>query len=160
MILQVMPFSTLFIVAITIAMAFVSNITIKKTVDIKHSNEVMKTYNEFLKEYRAVTSSGDKEKIEKMQKKQKQIQDSMMKVQWDRMKVSFYFLIPFLIIFYALSYFFGNATVALSPLYFSIFYFKATVPVGPLYGMNFITWYILVSFFTNLLLSKLMGTMP
>jgi len=152
--------SSLIILAIAAASSVLSNWFTRKKVDLKASNETMKVYNEFLKEYREALKSGDRERLQKLERKQKQIQDMVMKVQMDRMKVSLYLFIPFLVLFYLLSYLFGASVVALSPFHFSIFYFEAAKPVGIAYGMNFVTWYILVSFFTNLIAGKIFGTIP
>ena len=152
--------SALIIFAISLVSALASNVLIMKKVDLQASNEVMKAYNEFIKEYRQAISEGDKEKQAKLEKKQKQLQDMVMKSQMDRMKVSLYLLIPFLILFYVLTFYFGNSIVALSPFKFSIFYFVADKPTGIAWGMNFVTWYILTSFFTNTIIGKALKTMP
>lgn len=152
--------SSLIILMVAAASSLISNAFTRAKVDLKASNETMKAYNEFLKEYRQTLKTGDKAKIEKLEKKQKQMQEMTMKVQMDRMKVSLYLLIPFLVLFYLLSYFFGASIVAISPFKFSIFYFEAVKPISIGYGMNFVTWYILTSFFTNLIASKIFGTMP
>ncbi|MFP3132848.1 MAG: EMC3/TMCO1 family protein [Nitrososphaeria archaeon] len=152
--------SALIIFAISLVSALASNILIMKKVDLQTSNEVMKAYNEFIKEYRQAISEGDKEKLARLEKKQKQLQDMVMKSQMDRLKVSLYLLIPFLILFYVLTFYFGNSVVALSPFRFSIFYFTANKPAGIAWGMNFVTWYILTSIFTNTIIGKALKTMP
>ena len=152
--------SSLIILAIAAASSVLSNWFTSKKVDLKASNETMKVYNEFLREYREALKSGDRERLQKLERKQKQIQEMVMRVQMDRMKVSLYLLVPFLVLFYLLNYIFGTSVVALSPFYFSIFYFEAAKPVGIAYGMNFVTWYILASFFTNLISGKIFGTIP
>ncbi len=153
-------YSALVIFAVSLVSALASNILIMKKVDLKTSNEVMKAYNEFIKEYRQALAEEDKEKLAKLEKKRKQLQDMVMKSQMDRLKVSFYLLIPFLILFYILTFYFGNSVVALSPFKFAIFYFTADKPVGIAWGMNFVTWYILTSFFTNTIIGKALKTMP
>ncbi|MEM0123064.1 MAG: EMC3/TMCO1 family protein, partial [Conexivisphaerales archaeon] len=89
--------SSLIILGVAAASSLISNAFTRAKVDLKASNETMKAYNEFLKEYRQTLKTGDKAKIEKLEKKQKQMQEMTMKVQMDRMKVSLYLLIPFLV---------------------------------------------------------------
>ncbi len=152
--------SALLIFSISTASSLASNFLISKKVDLQVSNEVMKTYNEFLKEYRQALAEGDKERLDKLEKKYKQLQDMVMKVQMDRLKVSLYLLIPFLVLFYVLAYYFGGSVVALSPFKFSIWYFVAKVEYHGAWGMNFVTWYVITSLFTNLIIGKAMKTIP
>ncbi|MGC8568695.1 MAG: EMC3/TMCO1 family protein [Nitrososphaeria archaeon] len=152
--------STLLIFGVALASSLASNFLIMKKVDLQASNEVMKAYQEFVKEYRQALSEGDRDRLEKLEKKQKQLQDLVMKVQMDRLKVSLYLLIPFLILFYVLAMFFGSSTVAISPFRFHIFYFVAYEPVRGGWGMNFVTWYVISSLFTNTIIGKAMKVVP
>ncbi len=152
--------AALIIFGVSLASSAISNYFISKKVDIKTANEVSKAYSEFMKEYRRALSEGDEDKLKKLEKRQKQIQDALMKSQMERMKVSFYLLIPFLVLFYAMSFYFGATAVAVSPVKFSIFYFVANKALSAGYGMNFVTWYIISSLFTNTVMAKLFKTMP
>jgi len=84
----------------------------------------------------------------------------MLKVNSERMKASLYFFIPFIILFIAINSIFGGKIVALSPFQFNLWFVKTIAPVDGLFGLDFISWYILTSISSNLIISKLMGTSP
>lgn len=154
------PASTVFILLLALALNFIANFVIKKKVNLEYAREVQAAYSAFQKEFREALRSGDRAKIEKMKKKEKQIRDMMMKVSSERMKASFYFLIPFMIIFFALNFIFSGKVVALSPFQFNLWFVRTIAQVDGFYGLDFISWYIVTSIALNLIVSKIMKTMP
>ena len=154
------PISTLLILLIAVMLNLISNFVIKKKVNLEYAREVQTAYNAFQREFREALKSGNLEKIEKLKKKEKQMREMMLKVNSERMKASLYFFIPFIILFIAINSIFGGKIVALSPFQFNLWFVKTIAPVDGLFGLDFISWYILTSISSNLIISKLMGTSP
>ena len=154
------PTSTIFILLLALSLNYVANFTIKKKVNLEYAREVQAAYSAFQKEFREALKSGDKARIEKMKKKEKQMREMMMKVNSERMRASLYYLIPFMIIFFALNSVFSGKVVALSPFGFNLWFVRTIAPVDGFFGMDFISWYIITSVALNLIISKLMKTTP
>ncbi len=154
------PASTIFILLLALALNFVANFVIKKKVNLEYAREVQAAYSAFQKEFREALKSGDRARIEKMKRKEKQMRDMMMKVNSERMRASFYYLIPFMVIFFALNSIFSGKVVALSPFQFNLWFVRTIAQVDGFYGLDFISWYIVTSIALNLIISKLMKTMP
>lgn len=153
------PISTIFILLLALALSFIANFIISKKVNLEYAREVQIIYKNFQKEFREALKSGDKAKIEKMKKKEKQIRDMIMKVSNERMKASFYYLIPFLVLFFLLNHVFAGKVVALSPFQFNLWFIRTVAEVDGLYGLDFVSWYVITSIVLNLIISKLMKIM-
>lgn len=154
------PASTIFILLLALALNFIANFVISKKVNLEYAREVQAVYSTFQKEFREALKSGDRARIEKMKRKEKQMRDMMMKVNSERMRASFYYLIPFMIIFFVLNSVFSGKVVALSPFQFNLWFVRTVAQVDGFYGLDFISWYIVTSIALNLIISKLMKTMP
>lgn len=160
---QSIPTVTLLMLGVSFALSLITNIVTKMKVDVKAERLVRIESNEAMKEYREALKSGDQGRIEKAKKKQKVAQDKMLKSSSVRMKVSLYFTIPLLAVLTLLGIVIGyNTHVAVSPYAFNFFnYIKASaVPNGSFPLMNFITWYFIASFVSNLIIARAMGTNP
>jgi uncharacterized membrane protein (DUF106 family) len=160
---QTVPYVTLLILGVSLAISFLTNLVTKWKVDIKAERVVRNESNAAMKEYREALKTGDQGKIEKAKKRQSVAQKQMMATSSVRMKVSLYFLVPILIVFYVLNVFIPYTTpAAISPLPFNLLNYFVAKPIGNmgLGAMNFITWYFFVSLSTNLIIARLMGTNP
>ena len=147
------------ILVIAVCMNLVSNYIIKKRVDVKAERMVRAEYNAVMKEYREALSSGDQARIDRAKKRQKVAQEMMMKQSSVRMKSTFYFLLPFTLVYFAASYVIGFGThTAISPYAFDLYLVRSSVPMGGYYAMDLITWWIVVSFASNLIIARAMGT--
>ena len=160
---QSIPNVTLLILGISITLSLITNFITKMKVDVKAERLVRIESNEAMKEYREALKSGDQGRIDKAKKKQKVAQDKMLKTSSVRLKVSLYFTIPLLAVLTLLGTVVGyNTHVAVSPYAFNFLnYIKAGMVANinlPL--MNFITWYFVVSFVSNLVIARAMGTNP
>ena len=156
-VLRTIPYSTFFVIAIALAINLVANFITKKKVNLEALRRVQKEYSHYQKLLREAIRRGELDKVEKLKRKYKPIQDQMLRLSVERMKASFYYIIPLMIIFIWLSSFMGNRPVALSPYPFDLFLVKAVEPVNGAYGMNIISWYILTSFGLGAVASRLLG---
>ena len=160
---QSIPTVTLIILGVSISLSLLTNIITKWKVDVKAERLVRIESNEAMKEYREALKSGDQGRIDKAKKKQKVAQDKMLKTSSVRLKVSLYFTIPLLAVLTLLGMLVGYGShAAISPYVFNFFNYVVAVaiPGSNLAFMNFITWYFVVSFVSNLMIARAMGTNP
>jgi len=144
------PASTLLTLAIAGSMGLISTAANRLLVDVKRIADVTKEVNAWRKEFDRARKSNDKQLLAKLTKKQQAMMKLQSRVAFDRMKVSFIFIIPFWGVWIVLSSFFGENVVAFSPLQIPF--------VGT--DLTFFAWYLISSFFISLPLSRIFGINP
>ena len=144
------PASTLLTLAIAGSLALVSTAANRLLVDVKRVAQVTKEVNAWRKEFERARKANDKQLLAKLTKKQQAMMKLQSRVAFDRMKVSFIFIIPFWVVWIVLSSFFGANVVAFAP--FQI----------PLAGdkLSFFSWYLICSFTISLPLARIFGVNP
>lgn len=155
--LRTIPYSTFFVIGVALAVNLVSNIVTKRKVNLEALRRVQREYSHYQKLLREAVRKGDLDRVEKLKRKYKPIQDQMLRLSAERMKASLYYMIPFILIFIWLTSFMGNNPVALSPYPFDLYLVRAVEPVNGAYGMNLVTWYILSSIGLGAVVSRLTG---
>jgi uncharacterized membrane protein (DUF106 family) len=155
------PQSTFLILGIALVLSLISTTANRFLVDVQRMKSISEEVKAWRSEMDKAKKSNDKKLLAKVTKKQEAMMKLQSKMMWDRMKVSFIFIVPFYIIFIILSRFFGNVYVALSPF---------TIPMllaGPASAdwsgateLAYISWYIICSFSISLPLSRLFGVNP
>lgn len=145
------PSSTIFILALASILSLATNLANRLLVDVQKMRRISREVALWREEFDKARKSGDKQLMAKVAKKQQSIMKLQGKMMWDRMKISFIFIIPFWIIWIVLSGFFGTSTVAKSPF---------TIPWILGSDLSFAAWYILCSFAISLPLSRLFGLNP
>lgn len=147
----VRPYSTIFVLAVALALSLTTNLANRLLVDVERMKSVMEEVKAWRKDFDEARKTNNKQLMAKAMKKQKAVMQLQSKAMWDRMKVSFMYLGPFWIIFYVLSSFFKNSAVAVSPF---------TFPFLLGNDLPFVTWYIVCSLALSLPLSRLLGVNP
>jgi uncharacterized membrane protein (DUF106 family) len=144
------PASTLFTLTVAGVLALVTNSANRFLVDVKRAAAVTKEVNAWRKEFEKARKSDNKKLVAQLTKKQQAMMKLQSEVAFDRMKVSFIFIIPFWIVWIVLSGSFGTAVVAHSPIQI------------PFAGANltFFYWYLISSFTISLPLSRVLGINP
>jgi uncharacterized membrane protein (DUF106 family) len=144
------PASTLFTLLIAGILAVMTNVANRFLVDVKRAAAVTKEVNAWRKEFEKARKSNNKKLLAQLTKKQKAMMKLQSEVAFDRMKVSFIFIIPFWLVWIVLSGSFGPSVVAHSP-----------IPI-PFVGANlsFFYWYLICSFTVSLPLSRALGVNP
>jgi len=146
--IQVIPYSTLFIVLLSFLVSLVTLATNRRLTN----REQMKTWNQEIAAWRTdslkATRSGDKKLMAKVQKQQKHIMQLQKKMMSQSMKTSFIWFIPMMLLWW----FF------LTPLYGN---------VGPIaylpgldrepWALSYFYWYFLCSIAFQALLSRALG---
>jgi uncharacterized membrane protein (DUF106 family) len=111
------------------------------------------------KEFNEAKKSGNKQLLAKAQKRQAAIMSVQSKMMMERMKVTFVFFIPFILVWQVLAKFYSSiGFVARSP--FSIPYLlEGPSSLGGI-QVSYFTWYFLCSLAISLPLSRFLGTNP
>ncbi len=135
----------------------IANAVTRATMDVDLYRRVQREYSEYQRQLRAALRAGDMDKVEKIRKRYRPIEEQMLKLQLDRMKISLYYLIPFIILYYILAWFMGQSAVAISPYRFNLIIIAATTPMGPGYAMNMVTWYIFTSVAFSVIVTRIFG---
>ena len=144
------PASTLFTLMVAGVLALITNASNRFLVDVKRAAAVTKEVNAWRKEFEQARKSNDKKLLAQLTKKQQAMMKLQSKVAFDRMKVSFIFIIPFWLVWIVLSGSFGEAVVAYSPI---------EIPFAGA-SLSFFYWYLICSFTISLPLSRILGVNP
>ncbi len=144
------PASTLFTLMVAGVLALITNASNRFLVDVKHAAAVTKEVNAWRKEFEQARKSNNKKLLAQLTKKQQAMMKLQSKVAFDRMKVSFIFIIPFWLVWIVLSGSFGEAVVAYSPI---------EIPFAGA-SLSFFYWYLICSFTISLPLSRILGVNP
>ena len=144
------PASTLLTLTIAGALALITTAANRFLVDVKRAAAVTKEVNAWRKEFDKARKGNDKKLLAQLTKKQQAMMKLQSKVAFDRMKVSFIFIIPFWLVWIVLSGSFGEAVVAYSPI---------QIPFAGA-DLSFSYWYLICSFTISLPLSRILGVNP
>jgi uncharacterized membrane protein (DUF106 family) len=150
------PMSTLILTLTAVGFTLVSNVMIRKFVDLKAERRARAEYSEWQKLLKEAIRKKDKKEEEKLKKKQQTMQTMQAKASFARMKVSLYTIVPFFIIYGLLLSFLGNVAGAWSPFY--IPYLMTSVQFKGGYEVSTFGWYIISSFSFSGLLMRLLKT--
>ena len=144
------PASTLLTLAIAGTLGLMSTAANRFLVDVKRVAAVTKEVTAWRKEFEKARKTNDKQLLAKLTKKQQAMMKLQSRVAFDRMKVSFIFIVPFYVVWIVLSSFFGESIVAFSPIELPF--------VGD--KLSFFYWYLICSFTISLPLTRLFGINP
>ncbi|MGQ9780908.1 MAG: EMC3/TMCO1 family protein [Nitrososphaeria archaeon] len=143
------PYSTLLIVLTSLGLNIISQVATRFLVNVEESRRIAKEARQFRKELMDAVRKGDKAREEKLRKKEKGIREMELKSSNQRLKASFIFLIPFMLIFWFVSSIVGSASVvAYSPI--------SLIVVSQ--NLELFWWYLITSFAFSTMISKLAGT--
>jgi uncharacterized membrane protein (DUF106 family) len=116
----------------------------------------MRRYNSEMKAFRsemsAAQKAGDKVKLDKLKKKQLQMQKMQAEMSMDNLKPTLLFMLPLLGVYYLVSSFIKNSTLAISPVSLVV------INGGPLpVEIPFFWWYMICSFTFSGMITRLFG---
>lgn len=160
------PSSTFFILGVAGVLSIASNLANRFLVNVRAMREMSAEVKAWQSEFNKARKSGDKQLLAKVTKKQAAIMRLQSKMMWDRMKVTFSFFIPFILVWRVLSGFYGQLPegmfTAFSP--FSVPWLlegpslipNASIPIK----VTYFTWYLICSLAISLPTSRLLGTYP
>jgi uncharacterized membrane protein (DUF106 family) len=147
--LAAIPISTLIILAIAAVIAFINSVINRVLINYFVGWEQYRVMQKEMAEYRSETMAAaranDKKQMEKLKKRQSQInnmQAKMLKPQMVQLGISFVYIVVWL---FVLTPTFGSSIVAYIP------------GIG---GISVFYWYPICSFFLGLLSQRIIGIMP
>lgn len=145
------PYSTLLLVVTSIGLNLISQVATRLLTNINESRRVAREAKQFRSELMDAIKKGDKAKEAKLKKKEKSIREMEMKSSNQRLKASFLFIIPFMLIYWFISGLIGaTAVVAQSPIQIPIIVSES--------GVQLFWWYLITSFAFSSVITKLAGT--
>jgi len=145
------PYSTLLLVVTSIGLNLISQVATRLLTNINESRRVAREAKQFRSELMDAIKKGDKAKEAKLKKKEKSIREMEMKSSNQRLKASFLFIIPFMLIYWFISGLIGaTSVVAQSPIQIPIIVSEN--------GVELFWWYLITSFAFSSVITKLAGT--
>ncbi|MGD0329540.1 MAG: EMC3/TMCO1 family protein [Nitrososphaeria archaeon] len=146
------PNSTLLLVAMSVGLNIISQVATRLLTNVDEMRRVAREAKQFRGELMDAIKKGDKVKEAKLKKKEKSVRDMEMKSSNQRLKASFIFIIPFMLIYYFIASLIGGASVvASSPIQIPFIVTAAG-------GVQLFWWYLITSFSFSTLITKLAGT--
>lgn len=154
------PEATLLVTLTSVGLGLITQIVTRTVVDLGKERRMRAEVNEFNKEKREATVKGDKVKLEKLKKRELQVRQEQAKVSTARLKVTAITFVPLLVVYYLMANFLGgfNVLVAYSPL--PIPYLAAPYLNTGFSYLSLFWWYMLSSFTSSTMLSKVLHTTP
>lgn len=144
--LRLIPSSTLFILLLSMSLSFLTALANRLLTNREQLSAWRKEVARWNEDFKKARKSGDKKLLAKVKGKERNILKLQSKMMWQSMKVSFIFMIPFILIWQLLMGFYGGATVVYIP--------------GLEGGLPLIWWYMLCSFTSGTLIMKALGVSP
>jgi uncharacterized membrane protein (DUF106 family) len=145
--LKTPPMATYAIFVIAVSLGLLTSFVNARMTDLKAYRRMMLDSARAQHQMMEAAKSGNQRAIDKAQKKQQEVMGQQSKMSMDRMKISLFFMIPFLLIWQLLGSFFGNTIIA---------YFPFQFPFIPL-ELSVANWYLICSFASSVLISRLLG---
>ena len=152
-ILRALPFSTVFILALSLVISLATTLVNRRLTDPQKSKEWRKEISDFQKELRAAQKSKDKKTLDKVMKKQQYVMQLQSKMMWQSMKVSLLFIVPLFLMWQILGGFYGSTAIAFLPGVGS----QVTLPIFNITLTSLFWWYLLSSLFFGTAFQHLFG---
>ncbi len=146
--LKTPPFATYSILVIAVGLGLITSFVNARMTDLSAYRRMMLESAKAQHQMMEAAKSGNQRAIDKAQKKQKDVMGQQSKMSMDRMKISLFFMIPFLLIWQLLGSFFGNVIIAYFP--FEFIFIPQELSVA--------NWYILCSFASSVCLTSGRGS--
>jgi len=151
--LQPIPVSTVFILLLSMSLTLVTSLANRFLTNQDQLRAWRREIAEWTAEFNKARKTGDKKLLAKVQKRQPQITKLQSKMTWQSMKVSFIFMIPFILLW----------SLFLTPTYMYVTA-VAYIPniLGSEGGASFMPlshfwWYLLCSFLFGTLFARILG---
>jgi uncharacterized membrane protein (DUF106 family) len=145
--LKTPPFATYAILGIAISLGLLTSFVNAKMTDLRAYRKMMLDSAKAQHQMMEAAKSGNQRAIDKAQKKQQEVMGQQSKMSMDRLKISLFFMIPFLLIWQLLGSFFGNIIIAYFPFQFPF------IPTD----LSVANWYLLCSFSSSIIISRVLG---
>ena len=154
------PESTVIVTLTALCLQTLSNLVIRRMVDLKTEKRMRTEVAAFDKELREAIQKKDKDKEAKLKKKKPQVDQMRIKASTGRLKATFITYIPFIAVYYLMGDFVSGCHFPSVCITSVVAYSPIPIPiiVGATGGMALFWWYSLSSFSITFVLQKLLGT--
>jgi uncharacterized membrane protein (DUF106 family) len=152
------PISTILVTLTSISLGVVTQVVTRRVVDLSAERRMRAEVNAFNKEKREATLAKDKAKLDKLKKRELQMQQEQFKVQRARLKVTAITFVPLLAVYYLMATFLGGYGVIVAYTPIPIPYFAGLTQSPVLFQVSLFWWYFLSSFTFSTMLSRLLHT--
>lgn len=150
--LQSIPVSTVFILFLSMGLSLLTSLANRFLTNQDQLKSWRREIAEWTADSKKAAKTGDKKLLDKVKKKQPQIMKMQSKMAWQSMKVSFIFMIPFLLLWQLfLGPVFGLLPVAYIPEIMNSGVSVSWLPL-PIFW-----WYLLCSFLFGTLFARILG---
>ncbi|MDG6989899.1 MAG: DUF106 domain-containing protein [Nitrososphaerota archaeon] len=152
------PVSTVLVTLTSVALGAVTQLVTRRVVDLGAERKMRAEVNAFNKEKREATVAKDKAKLDKLKKRELQVQQEQFKIQRARLKVTAITFVPLLGVYYLMATFLGGygVIVAYTPLPIPDFAGMTQNPA--VFQVSLFWWYFLSSFTFSTMLGRLLHT--
>ena len=141
------PMATLLILLMAVVINLVIGFLGRRSMDLNEYRRITTESRIAQQETMAAMKSGNQRRISKAQKRQQELSQEQMKISGNRMKMSFFFIIPLMIIWPVLGRFFGETIIAYMPFN------------SPFWGLELkmFNWYFLCSIASSIIIQRVLG---
>ena len=154
------PISTVLVTLTSVALGVTTQLVTKRMVDLNAERRMRAAVNAFNKEKREATLSKDKTKLDKLKKRELQVQQEQFKVQRARLKVTAITFVPLLGVYYLMATFLGGYGVIVAYTPIPIPYFAGVTQNPAIFQVSLVWWYFLSSFAFSTTLTRFLHTNP
>jgi uncharacterized membrane protein (DUF106 family) len=152
------PVSTVLVTLTSVSLGAVTQLVTRRVVDLDAERKMRAEVNAFNKEKREATLAKDKVKLDKLKKRELQVQQEQLKVQRARLKVTAITFVPLLAVYYLMATFLGGYGVIVAYTPIPIPYFAGVTQSPAIFQVSLFWWYFLSSFTFSTMLGRLLHT--
>ncbi len=152
------PASTVLVTLTSLTLGLVTQLVTRRVVDLNKERRMNAEVKAFQKEKREATAANDKQKLERLKKREVAMAQERAKVSTARFKVTAITFVPLLAVYYFMASVLGgySVIVAYSPIYLWIL--TAPTQNPNVFVVSLFWWYFLSSFTFSAILSRLLHT--
>jgi uncharacterized membrane protein (DUF106 family) len=154
------PVSTVIVTVTSVSLGLITQLVTRRVVDLNAERRMRAEVNAFNKEKREATLAKDKDKMEKLKKREVAVQQEQLRVQRSRLKVTAITFVPLLAVYYLMASFLGGygVIVAYTPIPLFVGFIAGATQAGSYFQLSLFWWYFLSSFTFSTMLSRLLHT--
>ena len=152
------PVSTVLVTLTSISLGTISQIVTRRIVDLNAERKMRAEVSAFNKEKREATVAKDKVKLDKLKKRELQVQQEQFKIQRARLKVTAITFVPLLGVYYLMATFLGGYGVIVAYTPIPLPYFAGVTQAASVFQVSLFWWYFLSSFTFSTMLTRLFHT--
>jgi len=149
------PASTIFILFLSMLLSLITSLANRFLINQDELRASRKEVANWTSEFRKATRSGDKKLLAKLKRQQPRILQLQKKMSWQSMKVSFIFMIPFLLLWYLFLFPLYSGVPAVAYIPGIPGFWEGSVPGRA--DLPLFLWYLFCSFLFGTLWSRVLG---